>query len=105
MNRHALYANSYQAEYDNSAVRLFPRRLTSLVASNKQHGITDLSSITPTQCRRLLSPDSHKGKFRYMIYDIYSLQLGFHPVAMVGKIVQKQERDKLYTKGQTLKKQ
>jgi len=76
----------------------------SLVANNKQHGITGVSSITPTQCRRLFSPDSHNGKCRCMIYDIYSLQLGFHPVAMVGKIVQKQERDKLYTEGQTIKK-
>ena len=37
-------------------------------------------------------------------YDIYLLQLGFHPVAVVGKRVQKQERDssihkeKQYTK-------
>jgi hypothetical protein len=38
------------------------------------------------------------------IYDIYSLQLGFHPVAIVGKIAQKQERDKLYTKGETIDK-
>jgi len=30
-----------------------------------------------------------------MIYDIYSLQLGFLPVNMVGKTAQKQERDKL----------
>jgi hypothetical protein len=26
-------------------------------------------------------------------YDIYLLQLGFHPVAVVGKLVQKQETD------------
>jgi len=28
-----------------------------------------------------------------MIYDIYLLQLGFYPVAAVGSLVQKQERD------------
>jgi hypothetical protein len=38
-----------------------------------------------------------------MIHGIYSMQLGFHPVEKVGKIVQKQERDKLYTKGETIK--
>jgi hypothetical protein len=39
-----------------------------------------------------------------MMYDIYSLQLGFHLVAVVGKLVQKWEREgciqkeKQYTK-------
>jgi len=40
---------------------------------------------------------------QHMIF-IYLLQLGFHPLAIVGKIVQKQERDKLYTKGETIDK-
>jgi hypothetical protein len=41
-----------------------------------------------------------------MIYDIYLLQLGFSPVTVVGKLVQKYERDsyvqkeKQYTKQQ-----
>jgi len=26
-------------------------------------------------------------------YDIYLLQMGLHPIAVVGKLVQKQERD------------
>ena len=43
-------------------------------------------------------------------YDIYLLQLGFDPVAVVGKLVQKQERDnylqkeKLYTKQENKQK-
>ena len=38
-----------------------------------------------------------------MIYDIYILQLGFHPVAVVGKLVQIGKRQ-LYTRGGTIHK-
>jgi hypothetical protein len=38
-----------------------------------------------------------------MIYDIYLLQLGFNPVAVVGKLVQIGKRQ-LYTKGETILK-
>ena len=31
-----------------------------------------------------------------MIYDIYLLRLGFHPVAVVVKLVRKQEKRQLY---------
>jgi len=37
-----------------------------------------------------------------MGYDIYLLQLGFRSVALVGRLVQKQERDS--TKGETIPK-
>ena len=39
---------------------------------------------------------------KFMIYDIYLLRLGFHPVAVVGRLVLKQERDS--TKGETIHK-
>jgi len=38
-----------------------------------------------------------------LIYDIYLLQLGFHQVAVIGRFVQKWERE-LYTKGETVQK-
>ena len=37
-------------------------------------------------------------------YDVYLLQLGFHLVAAVGRLVQKEERGKLYTKRETIHK-
>jgi len=37
------------------------------------------------------------------LYDIYLLQLGFHPVAVAGKLVKKKKRQ-LYTKGETIHK-
>jgi hypothetical protein len=46
-------------------------------------------------------PDSHETDYKdpvksaksVMIYDIYLLQLGFHPVAVVGELVKIQETD------------
>jgi len=35
-----------------------------------------------------------------MIYDVYLLQLGFHPMAVAGKLVKKKIR--LHTKGETI---
>ena len=35
---------------------------------------------------------------RYYVYDIYLLQLGFHPVAVVGKLVQQKKRLPIYKK-------
>ena len=40
-----------------------------------------------------------------MIYDIYLLQLVFHPVAAVGRLVQNQERDKYIPKENQYTKQ
>jgi len=40
-----------------------------------------------------------------MMYDIYSLQLGFCPVALVGKLVQKCERDSYVQKEKQYTKQ
>jgi hypothetical protein len=39
-----------------------------------------------------------------MVYDIYLLQLGFHTAAVVGKLVQKQERDSYVQKTETIHK-
>jgi hypothetical protein len=75
------------------------------VATNKHRCITDIYSITPTKCSGLFIPDSHTGNKVYGIHDvrdIYLQQLGFHPVAMFGKHVPKQERDKPCTQGDTI---
>ena len=40
-----------------------------------------------------------------LIYDIYLLQLGFHPVAVVGKLVQKWDRDSYIQKQKQYRKQ
>jgi hypothetical protein len=52
-----------------------------------------------------LTPRGHRNWlflcFLYDRYTVYLLQLGFHPVAVVGKIVQKQDtaqKEKQYTK-------
>jgi hypothetical protein len=37
-------------------------------------------------------------------YDIYLLELGFHPVALVGKLVKKIGKRRLYTKLETVHK-
>ena len=38
-------------------------------------------------------------------YDIYLLQLGFHPVAVVGKLAQKWDRDSYIQKQKQYRKQ
>jgi hypothetical protein len=42
---------------------------------------------------------------RILRYDIYLLQLGFHPVAVVGRLVQKEERDSYLQKEEKFTKQ
>ena len=50
----------------------------------------------------VLPPDKQTNK-QNMIYDINVLQFGFHPVAVVGKLVQTGKRQ-LYTKEETILK-